>query len=121
MATPPTPPNPPDDPFAPSDATVLRPRPGRRPGSAQPGPVPSAGSQGLPPPPAPRYASASGPSVGEFVSRSGNPLVQAAVPLLVLAGRLRGQIANADVESVRRQCMQEVRAFEERVRQANVA
>jgi type VI secretion system protein ImpK len=121
MATPPTPPNPPDDPFAPSDATVLRPRPGRRPGSAQPGPAPSAGSQGLPPPPAPRYASASGPSVGEFVSRSGNPLVQAAVPLLVLAGRLRGQIANADVESVRRQCMQEVRAFEERVRQANVA
>jgi type VI secretion system protein ImpK len=58
--------------------------------------------------------------VGEFVSGGGNPLVQAAVPLLVLAGRLRGQIANADVESVRRQCIQEIRAFEDRVRQANV-
>jgi type VI secretion system protein ImpK len=39
---------------------------------------------------------------------------------LVLAGRLRGQIANADVESVRRQCVEEVRAFEDRARQANV-
>ena len=57
---------------------------------------------------------------GEFVSGGRNPLVQAAVPLLVLAGRLRGQIANADVESVRRQCIQEIRAFEDRVRQANV-
>jgi type VI secretion system protein ImpK len=58
--------------------------------------------------------------VGEFISAGRNPLVQAAVPLLVLAGTLRGQIANADVESVRRQCIQEVRAFEDRVRQANV-
>lgn len=60
--------------------------------------------------------------MAEFVSGSGgrNPLVQAAVPLLVLAGRLRGQIASADVESVRRQCVQEVRSFEDRVRQANV-
>jgi len=49
-----------------------------------------------------------------------NPLVQAAVPLLVLAGRLRGQIANADVESLRRQCIQEVRAFEERARHDGV-
>jgi type VI secretion system protein ImpK len=120
----PSTPPPPDDPFAPNDATVLRPRPGRRPGAPQP-PPPGAGapsgSQPLPPPPPPRYAStAGGPSVGEFISSGRNPLIQAAVPLLVLAGRLRGQIANADVESVRRQCVQEVRAFEDRVRQANV-
>jgi type VI secretion system protein ImpK len=114
---------PPDDPFAPNDATVLRPRPGRRPGAPQPPPAGAgapSGSQSLPPPPPPRYASAGGPSVSEFISSGRNPLIQAAVPLLVLTGRLRGQIANADVESVRRQCVQEVRAFEDRVRQANV-
>jgi type VI secretion system protein ImpK len=121
----PTTPPPPDDPFAPSDATILRPRPGRRPGTPQPGPTPASagappGSQPLPSPPPPRYASTGGPSVSEFISAGRNPLVQAAVPLLVLAGRLRGQIANADVESVRRQCIQEVRAFEDRMRQANV-
>ncbi len=46
--------------------------------------------------------------------------MQAAVPLLALAGRLRGQIANADVESLRRQAMQEIRTFEERARRAEV-
>jgi type VI secretion system protein ImpK len=112
---------PPDDPFAPSDATILRPRPGRRP--AGPGPQPAAPAQ-----PAARQTApaagmpASGASLDDFISAGGlNPLVQAAVPLLVLAGRLRGQIANADVESLRRQCVQEVRAFEERARQAGIA
>lgn len=127
---------PPDDPFAPSDATILRPRPGRRPGASGAGgaaaaPVPSGGSapaRGLPPqdaprpPPAPDSSSAApGPGVAEFVSTGRNPLLQAAGPLLVLAGRLRGQIANADVENLRRQCVQEVRDFEERCRRASVA
>jgi type VI secretion system protein ImpK len=49
-----------------------------------------------------------------------NPLLQAAVPLLVLAGRLRGQIANADVDSLRRQAVSGIRAFEERARASNV-
>jgi type VI secretion system protein ImpK len=40
--------------------------------------------------------------------------------LLVLAGRLRGQISNADVESLRRQAVQEMRSFEDRARQADV-
>jgi len=118
---------PPDDPFAPSDATILRPRPGRRPSTA-PQPAPS-GAPGAPPATAPLpapppatagYAATAVPALGEFVSAGSNPLVQLAVPLLVLAGRLRGQIANADVESLRRQCVQEVRAFEERARQAGV-
>ncbi len=113
-------PPPPDDPFAPNDATILRPRPGRRPGAGPSGPVSAGSAQPLPAPPPPRGPSGPGPSVDEFISAGGNPLVQSAVPLLVLAGRLRGQIANADVESVRRQCMQEIRAFEDRVRQANV-
>jgi type VI secretion system protein ImpK len=123
---------PPDDPFAPSDATILRPRPGRRPGApgaaaapAAPATSGSAPASGAPPqgtqrrPPAPD-ALAPGPSVAEFISSGRNPLLQAAGPLLVLAGRLRGQIANADVESLRRQCVQEVRDFEDRCRRASV-
>jgi type VI secretion system protein ImpK len=51
---------------------------------------------------------------------STNPLVQASVPLLVLAGRLRGQIANADVESLRGQAIEQIRKFEDRARRAEV-
>jgi type VI secretion system protein ImpK len=126
---------PPDDPFAPSDATILRPRPGRRPGASGPGAAPAAPAspggaapaRGLPPqgtqrqPVTPDPSSAGpGPGVAEFISTGRNPLLQAAGPLLVLAGRLRGQIANADVESLRRQCVQEVRDFEGRCRSAGV-
>jgi type VI secretion system protein ImpK len=74
---------------------------------------------------APGNDSSRGPSAGsapltEFLSTGTNPLLQAAVPLLVLAGRLRGQIANADVESLRRQAIQEIRNFEERARKSDV-
>ena len=119
MSTPP-----PDDPFAPSDATILRPRPGRRPAPAAPGAQPASGAGGPPqggaraePGPGP---GAGGPGVGEFVGAGRNPILQAAVPLLVLAGRLRGQIANANVEGLRQQCIQEIRAFEDRCRRTEV-
>jgi type VI secretion system protein ImpK len=122
---------PPDDPFAPSDATILRPRPGRRPGTGAPGGTapgaePPAGAGATPPPagwpgqgggrssPEPATHAAAGAGVADFVSAGRNPILQAAVPLLVLAGRLRGQIANADIEGLRRQCVQEIRSFEER-------
>ena len=59
-------------------------------------------------------------ALDEFAAVGGIPLVQAAVPLLALAGRLRGQIANADVESLRRQAIQEIRTFEERARRADI-
>ena len=59
-------------------------------------------------------------SLGEFVSTGTNPLLQAAVPLLVLAGRLRGQIGNADIESLHRQAIAEISTFEQRARQAEV-
>lgn len=125
---------PPDDPFAPSDATILRPRPGRRPAApgAGPAPAPASGAAsgpagGLAQPTTLRAPSGAGPSsaapgpgVAEFVSAGRNPILQAAIPLLVLAGRLRGQIANADVESLRGQCVQEVRDFEDRCRRAAV-
>ena len=60
-------------------------------------------------------------SLDDLASGSATPLVQTAVPLLALAGRLRGQVANADIESLRRQAMQEIRTFEDRARRANVA
>jgi type VI secretion system protein ImpK len=125
-----------DDPFAPSDATILRPRPGA---GRRPTPAPGAGAQPptpappspppayqQPTPPIPRHTSApvpppSGPAgFNEFLTTGINPLVQAAIPLLMLAGRLRGQVAQADVEALRRQTIQEVRSFEERARLAGV-
>ncbi|MGH8258131.1 MAG: type IVB secretion system protein IcmH/DotU, partial [Steroidobacteraceae bacterium] len=71
----------------------------------------AAHAAGLPP----------GPGLAELISDGRNPLLQAAVPLLILAGRLRGQSANADVQSLHGQCVQEVRAFEDRARRAGVA
>ena len=127
-----------DDPFAPSDATILRPRPGagRRPTPAQGGAQPPAPPPPSPPPPpsyqptppTPRHSAApapppvGAPGFNEFLQAGGtNPLVQAAIPLLMLAGRLRGQVQQADLEALRRQTIQEVRSFEERARQAGVA
>lgn len=125
----------PDDPLTPRDVTILRPRPGvsRRPAApAAASPAPSPSSAYAPAPAAPfesggsaassaaRPAGAEPAPLTEWLTSGANPLLQAAVPLLVLAGRLRGQIANADVDSLRRQTLQEVRAFEERARRAEV-
>jgi len=134
-----------DDPFAPSDATILRPRPGagRRPGGTpaapstptappqppspsypyqQPG-QPAYGSSGQPayqPAEAPRYPGGGQAAVADFMSTGINPLVQAASALLVLAGKLRGQVAQADVDSLRRQTTQEIRAFEENAKRGGI-
>lgn len=114
-----------DDPFAPPpDHTMLRPKPGagRRLG-AGPGAPPAEPASSQPAPPsarAPAAAPVDAASLGEFLTTGLNPLVQAATPLLVLAGRLRGQVSQADVDALRRQTSQEVRAFEDRARSANV-
>lgn len=84
-------------------------------GYAPPAPEPLACS----PPPRPQPLP-SGPPLGELLTAGTNPLLQGAVPLLVLAGRLRGQIAQADIESLQRQAIQEIRSFEERARRAEV-
>src|SRR5687767_11083070 len=117
----------PDDPFTPSDATILRPRPGRRSSAAPepvrappPGPPPFRSPTQLPSVSSPTQTASAAPSLAAFMSGGINPLVQAAVPLLVLAGRLRGQISNADVDNLRIQSAQEMRAFEERARLAAV-
>jgi type VI secretion system protein ImpK len=114
-----------DDPFAPRDETLYRPRPGagRRPGAAPA--APSSPPPYQPAPPTPRGgaapAAARAASIGEFITTGLNPLVQAAAPLLVLVGRLRSQISQADVDALRRQTTQEIRAFEDRARSAGVS
>jgi type VI secretion system protein ImpK len=137
--------NNPNDPMTPRDVTILRPRPGagRKPAApAAPGSPGGAGGPGVPggsvgqggapsqapsafPAPAPviqlsAQPAASGAPLAELLAAGPNPLLQAAVPLLVLAGRLRDQIANADVDSLRRQAIQEIRGFEERARRSEV-
>lgn len=115
------------DPFAAPDATVLRPRPGAgRPGgtatpppSLQPGTAsqasPAASYQAPPPPPA--------AAAGLLQSGSGhglNPLVAAAAPLLMLAGRLRTSRQAADVPGLRRQALEQIQRFEDRATRAQV-
>src|SRR5262245_23454023 len=114
-----------DDPFKPSDATVLRPRPGagRRPGAAPPAGYPSpqgpaetftAGQR-----PA-GYAEPVGSSVQQWLGLGLSPLVRAASPLLLLAGQLRGTLSVPDVAGLRRHALEEIRRFEERARASAV-
>jgi type VI secretion system protein ImpK len=113
-----------DDPFAPRDETMMRPKPGagRRPGAA---PAPPVGSTYRPAPAVPRGPAPVGAtraaSIDEFMTSGLNPLVQAAMPLVVLAGRLRGQVAQADVDALRRQATQAIRSFEDHARAAGIA
>ena len=105
-----------DDPFKPSDATVLRPRPGA--GKR------SAGDSGVMPairPAGPRASFDAVPPAREVLAPGLNPLVQAASPLLLLAGQIRGTIASLDLGGLRRHTLDQIRRFEERARDAGVA
>jgi type VI secretion system protein ImpK len=96
-----------DDPFKPSDATVIRPRPGAgRRGPSDPGRPP------LQPPPA--HVEAVPAATLQSLGIGLNPLVQAASPLLMLAGQLRGTLAGPDIATLRRHALDEIRRFEER-------
>jgi type VI secretion system protein ImpK len=103
-----------DDPFKPSDATVLRPRPG-------------AGRRGSSDAPSAPRAMPSGPVADartasrELLGIGLNPLVQAASPLLLLAGHLRGTLSAPDIAALRRHALDEIRQFEARARVAGVA
>ena len=106
-----------DDPFKPSDATVLRPRPGagKRSGGTDTG-IPVLR------PLQPRTPHESGPPASrESLGLGLNPLVQAASPLLLLAGQIRGTIASPDLTGLRRHTVDEIRRFEERGRASGVA
>lgn len=108
-----------DDPFAaPRDGTVVRPRPGAgRAGRAEPFiPPTTARSARQEPPAEPR-----GPQLADFTAGGTNPLLQAATPLLVLAGRLRATRSHPDIGGLRRQALEEIRRFEDRARAAGIA
>jgi type VI secretion system protein ImpK len=103
-----------DDPFLPSDLTH-RPRPG-------------AGRRGVPEPSMVRPAAT---RVAEFEPISDaarasiglglNPLVQAAIPLLLLMGQLRGASSSPmDVGGLRRHALEEIRRFEDQARASGV-
>jgi type VI secretion system protein ImpK len=112
-----------DDPFAPRDGTVLRPRPGagRRSGGettfgssfAQPAP------RTILPSPATSVSGSTG-NLADFLVGARNPIVQAAAPLLTLSARLSTSVQHANIATLRQQAVQEVRAFEERMRAAGV-
>jgi len=112
----------PEDPFAGSDVTILRPRPGRRGAASRDtsAGAPSPSSFAQPPIVSPVAGARSGPGVPEVPVSGQNPLLHAAVPLLVLAGRLRSQVAQADIANLRAQAVNEMRTFEDRVRVAGV-
>jgi type VI secretion system protein ImpK len=104
-----------DDPFKRSDATTMRPRPGAgkwgsndatraRPGS------PSSAARVEP----------IAASVRDGLGVGLNPLVQAASPLLLLAGQLRGALSAMDVAGLRQHALDEMRRFEERARSTGV-
>jgi type VI secretion system protein ImpK len=104
-----------DDPFAPADGTVLRPRPGgsrRTMSDARPEPSRPA-----------RSAESAGPtlSIADFLAGRDNPVLQAASPLIAIASRLQSSVIQADALSLRAQAVEEVRAFDDRLRAAHVS
>ena len=112
----------PEDPFAGSDVTILRPRPGRRGTAARDTPASASSPSSFAPPPqmSPLAAARPASGVAEVPASGQNPLLHAAVPLLVLAGRLRSQGTQTDIANLRTQAVNEMRAFEDRLRIAGV-
>jgi len=108
-----------DDPFKPKES-VLRPRPG----GGKRGPTDSAASWKtmVAPHPAPSAPEpeAVPATTGDLLGAGLNPLVRAASPLLLLAGRLRGTLSVGDVGSVRQHALSEIRAFEQHAQAASI-
>jgi type VI secretion system protein ImpK len=100
-----------DDPFKLSEATVLRPRPGA--GKRGSGDALSAQRSS---PARAVYGETISSPVREVLAVGLNELVQAASPLLLLAGQLRGTLAVQDIAGLRRHALDEMRQFEERTR-----
>jgi type VI secretion system protein ImpK len=106
-----------DDPFRPSDATVLRPRPGAgRPGAGQAPPSPPRW-----PVPSALAAEPLPPAAQQHLGTGLNPLVRAASSVLLLAGHLRGTLAAPDLDGLRRHALDEIHKFEERARSGGAA
>ncbi len=107
-----------DDPFAePGDAerTVIRPNPGGR--LAQP--ASPAPPQYRPPP---DLAGATDAKIWDAIKlKNLSPLVNAAVPLLGLAVRLKNRAVNPNVEGLRQRVIEEINAFERRITPLGIA
>jgi type VI secretion system protein ImpK len=113
-----------DDPFRPSNATVLRPKPGagkRTP--APPPPAPAAPAPARRPGLSPAVSAPLGgePAPRQTAGQGLNPLVTAAVPLLLMVGGMRSSTIQGDVPALRRQALEEIRRFEESARAAGIA
>jgi type VI secretion system protein ImpK len=104
-----------DDPFKRSDATTMRPRPG----AGKWGSSDTTRARPGSPPPAPR-AEPIGAAARDWLGIGLNPLLQAASPLLLLAGQLRGALSAMDVAGLRQHALDEMRRFEDRARTAGV-
>lgn len=109
-----------------SGKTILRPQPG----GARRASRSDAVDAGVARPPAstPLSASADAPrslaggvGVDEFIARGQNAIVSAAGPLLSLGVSLRATVSQADVAGLRRQAVEEVKAFETRARASGAA
>lgn len=123
-----------DDPFfnqpGDEDRTVIRPTPGGRrtqdgaePGPSAPPPTGAPPAAGAPPPRQPPPAGrATAPLSTAELGHSGlNPLASAAAPLLTLVTQLRHTLRHPDPEALRRQVIEEVKAFENRARGQGVS
>jgi type VI secretion system protein ImpK len=113
-----------DDPFAPPDGTVMRPRPGAGRRSASDTSIGSNFGQPAPRavlPNAPQSFSGQSANLSEFLTGARNPIIQAAAPLLTLGARLSTAVNQANIATLRQQAVQEVRAFEERLRTSGVS
>jgi type VI secretion system protein ImpK len=111
-----------DDPFAPRDGTVMRPRPGagRRSGAETlVGGLAQLSPRTVLPGATPAISGSSG-NLADFLVGARNPIIQAAAPLLTLGARLSTSVQQANIATLRQQAVQEVRAFEERMRGSGV-
>lgn len=105
-----------DDPFGPPpDATFIRPRPGAgRKGTRPEGLSSPAAGSGL------GYAESARDLKHDFLGTGLNPLMRAASPVLLLAGRLRKTVSVSDVAGLRRDALAEIRNFEDRAQSLGV-
>ena len=102
-----------DDPFFRPDSTLMRPRPGGKHGSGDATRLRSA-------PPVVADSEPIPTAEGAVLGVGLNPLVQAASPLLLLAGQLRGALSPMDVTGLRRHALEEIRRFEDHARSSGV-
>ena len=101
------------DPFNTPDGTRLRPRPGAGKRGWGEAPVRQPEPSFVESEPIPDEAR-------ELLGVGLNPLVQAARPLLLLAGQMRGSVTPMDVEGLRHLALEEIRRFEGHARAAGI-